>query len=126
MAKIYHVKNEGNGQNLPITDGTLSTFNQIGDDIDLGTEVGVFVIAFYDATGAPVTPSGGTITPEMSPIAGQWQAVSTGDAVIDATTVQAGLATYSMPTFSGPAIEGRITFAGITGAASAVAYFWRI
>ena len=38
MAKTYHVKNVGGGTRLPITDGTLSTFNQIGDDINIGTE----------------------------------------------------------------------------------------
>lgn len=126
MAKSYFVKNTGNENKIPVTDGVYSTFNQIGDDIDLGTEAGVFVIAFYDSSGDPVTPSAGTITPEMSPISGQWQSASTGDSIIDATTVQAGSATYTMPTFSGPAIEGRVTLSGILGASSAVAYFWRI
>ena len=126
MAKTYHVKNVGGGTRLPITDGTLSTFNQIGDDIDIGTETGVFIVAFYDSNGDPVTPSAGTITPEMSPIAWQWQQAGSGDLVIDATKVEAGLSTYSMPSFAGPAIEGRLTFAGIAGASSAVAYFWRI
>lgn len=125
MAKIYHVKTSGSLTRLPVTDGTLSTYQQIGDDIDIGTETGVFIIAFYDSNGDPVTPAAGTITPEMSPLPGQWQRAGTGDAVIDATKVEAGLSTYSMPTFAGPAIEGRLTFAGIAGADSAVAYFWR-
>ena len=125
MAKIYHVKTSGSLTRLPVADGTLSTYRQIGDDIDIGTETGVFIIAFYDSNGDPVTPTAGTITPEMSPLQGQWQRAGTGDAVIDATKVEAGLSTYSMPTFAGPAIEGRLTFAGITGADSAVAYFWR-
>lgn len=125
MAKIYHVKTSGSLTRLPVADGTLSTYRQIGDDIDIGTETGVFIIAFYDSNGDPATPTAGTITPEMSPLQGQWQRAGTGDAVIDATKVEAGLSTYSMPTFAGPAIEGRLTFAGITGADSAVAYFWR-
>lgn len=126
MAKIYYV-NDGSGQRkIPVTDGVFTTFDQPGSDIDISTESGVFVIAFFDADGLPTTPTGGTITPEMSPINGQWQAPSAGDAVIDAVKVIAGLSTYTMPAFSGPAREGRLTFSGIAGVASAVAYFWRV
>ena len=125
MAKIYYV-NDGNGnRSIPITDATLTTFDKPGSDIDISTESGVFVIAFYDAGGDPVTPTGGTIIPEMSPIDGQWQRSGAGDAVINATDVIAGPATYTLPVFPGPAREGRLTFSGITGAVSAVAYFWR-
>ena len=126
MAKIYYV-NDGAGQKkLPIADATLTTFDNNGSDIDIGTESGVFVIAFFDAGGLPATPSAGTITPEMSPIEGQWQQAGTGDAVIDATKVIAGTATYTIPVFPGPAREGRLTFSGITGVSSAIAYFWRV
>lgn len=126
MAKIYYVNDGAGSTSLPIGDATLTTFDQPNSNVDLSTETGVFVIAFYNAGGEVTTPTAGTITVEMSPILGQWQGPSTGDAVIDATTVIAGLSTYTMPAFSGPAIEGRLTFSGITGAVTAEAYFWRV
>lgn len=125
MAKIYYVNNDGD-KSLPVTDGTYTTFDEPGSEVDVRTESGVFIIAFYDANGDPATPTGGTITPEMSPINGQWLAPGSGDASIDATTVIAGSATYSIPTFEGPAREGRITLSGITGVSSARAFFWRV
>ena len=125
MAKIYYV-NDGAGQtSLPVADGILTTFDQPGSGIDINTETGVFVIAFYDAGGDPVTPTAGTVAPEMSPIDGQWHTPSSGDAVINATTVTNGSASYVIPVFTGPAREGRITLSGITGAATCQAYFWR-
>ena len=125
MAKIYYVDDGAGSTTLPIGDGVLSTFDKPGSGVDISTESGVFVIAFQDANGDPVTPTGGTITPEMSPIEGQWQKATTGDAIINAVDVIAGSAVYTLPVFPGPAREGRLTFAGITGAVSAVAYFWR-
>ncbi len=126
MAKIYYVKNATGGKTLPVADDTLSIFDQTGSEVDISTESGVFIIAFFDANGDPVTPTGGTIIPEMSPIAGQWQQAGAGDTTINATSVIAGAATYNIPVFSGPAREGRLTFSGITGATSAIAYFWRV
>ena len=126
MAKIYYVNDGAGQQKLPIANATLTTFDNTGSDIDISTESGVFIIAFFDAGGLPVTPTAGTSTPEMSPIDGQWQGAGSGDAIIDATKVIAGTSTYVIPVFPGPAREGRLTFAGITGADSAVAYFWRV
>lgn len=120
MAKLYQVLNNGS-EELPVTNGTLLTES----NLDLGYDDGVFVISFFDASDDPVTPTAGTIVAEMSPITGQWQAPSSGDATIDATTVIAGSATYTMPRFSGPASQGRITLTGITGADHARAFFWR-
>ena len=125
MAKIYYVNDGAGSTTLPIDDGVLTTFAQPGSEIDISTESGVFVIAFQDANGDPVTPTGGTITPEMSPIEGQWQGAGGGDVIINAVDVIAGSAAYTLPVFPGPAREGRLTFSGITGAVSAVAYFWR-
>jgi len=125
MAKIYYVSDGSGNTQLPIADATLTTFDQPGSDIDISTESGVFIIAFYDANGDPATPTGGTIVPEMSPIEGQWQGSGGGDTTINATAVIAGSATYTIPVFPGPARAGRLTFSGITGVASAVAYFWR-
>ena len=125
MPTKYNVLNATGGTKLPIANGTLST--QVGGikDMDIEQGTGVFIIAFYDANGDPVTPSAGTINPEASPIRGQWHAPSSGDATIDAIKVIAGSSTYSIPVFTGPVIAGRLTFAGITGAVTARAFFWR-
>ncbi len=125
MAKIYNVTDGSGSTTLPITDGVFTTFDQPGSDVDIGTETGVFVIAFYGADGKPVTPTGGNIIPEMSPLDGQWHTPSSGDAVIDATSVVAGSSTYAIPVFTGPAREGRMTLNAIAGAVTCRAYFWR-
>ena len=122
MAQIYYVKAADGSDSLPVGDGTLLT-NEMLNVTDFGT--GVLAVAFYDANGDLVTPTAGTITPEGSPIEGQWLTPSSGDSVIQATAVIAGSATYAMPVFTGPVIQGRITFAGIIGAVTAKAYFWR-
>ena len=123
--EIHYVKNEDGGTRVPVTDGTYTTFDKPGSDISYQTEDGVFVIAFYDASDNVVTPTAGTITPEMSPISGQWQSPSDGDTTINATEVEVGLSSYTIPRFAGPAMQGRMTLAGITGASYCVAYFWR-
>lgn len=119
MSQRYFIKSNGSDV-LPVTDGTLTT-----DAISTDYETGVFVVAFYDAGGDIVTPTAGTVKPEMSPISGQWLTPSSGDATINAVDCIAGLATYEAPVFNGPAEQGRLTFAGITGATTAKAYFWR-
>lgn len=40
----------------------------LSEPISTGYQSGTFVIAFYDAGGNAVTPTAGTIKPEMSPI----------------------------------------------------------
>lgn len=123
MAKIYPVLNASGGDVLPVANGTLNTRLMLNTD---EYETGTFNIQFYDANGDPVTPGAGTIVPEMSTFSeGQWLGPSTGDATIQATDVQAGSASYTVPVFNGPAVEGRLTFSGITVAVSAKAYFWR-
>ncbi|CAM0101559.1 hypothetical protein PODOV084v1_p0002 [Vibrio phage 340E47.2] len=124
MAKTYHVLSNGS-QALPVADGTLSTQALNSPDMSTDFDDGVFVISFYDANGDLVTPTAGSIVVEMSPVEGQWLAPSGGDATIQATEVIAGSATYTAPRFTGPAIAGRLTFAGVTGATTARAYFWR-
>ncbi|MBL4800225.1 MAG: hypothetical protein JKY50_22745 [Oleispira sp.] len=121
MSQIYEVLKDGSNV-LPVANGVLVT-NEMLNVTSYGT--GVFVIAFYDASGDPVTPTAGTITPEASPIDGQWHTPSSGDATITATAVVAGSAVYAIPVFTGPVIQGRITLAGILGATSCKAYFWR-
>ena len=107
-----------------VADGTFYT-----GEISTGFQSGVFVIAFYDASGDAVTPTAGTITPAMSPLPGQWHAPSSGDTAIDATKCKKesdGLATYVMPVFVAQAIKGKFTLAGVTGADNFVAEFWRV
>jgi len=121
MAQRYYVLNESGGINLPVANNTLYTA-----EMDFGYQASVLVIAFYDAKGDAVTPTSGTITAEVSPIEGQWQAPSSGDAVISAVNVVAGLATYTLPTFLGPTMQARITLSGVTGAVTCKSYFWRM
>ena len=125
MPRKYNVLNVTGGAELPVANGTLST--QVADikDMDIDQGTGVFIIAFYDANGDPVTPSAGTIIPEAAPIRGQWHAPSSGDATINATDVVAGSSLYAIPVFTGPVIAGRLTFTGILGAVTARALFWR-
>lgn len=122
MATMYYVKTADGSDKLPVSNGVLYTGEML-NVTEFGT--GVFVVAFYDANGDSVTPTAGSINPEGSPIDGQWLAPSSGDATISATDVVAGSALYSVPVFTGPVSQGRLTFAGITGASSAKAFFWR-
>jgi hypothetical protein len=124
MARTIFVKSGGDTK-LPIADGTLET-DLLEKNLSLSDEGGMFVIAFYDVAGDIVTPTAGTIAAEMSPIKGQWQGPSSGDASINASLTGPS-ATYTMPRFDGPAAQGRLTFSGIAGAGvdHAIAYFWR-
>ena len=107
-----------------ITNGFTGTFET--EDLSEAFDSGIFVVAFYDNAGNNVTPTGGTIKPEMSPIAGQWHEPSSGDVTINATDVKAGVATYNIPVFLARAEKGRVILTGITGSATRVeAYFWR-
>jgi len=114
---------------IPIANGVYYTRSMVLHDKSLEFNSGDFAIVFYAADGTtPVTPTGGTIVPVMSPIDGIWLGPGLGDSTIDATKVIAstdGTATYSTPTFSAGAKQGRITFAGILGATYAIAEFRR-
>lgn len=107
-------------ENIPVADGVFETTSEY-----MGFEGGYFMIAFYDGLGDLVVPTAGTITPEMCPIEGQWHAPSSGADVIDATEVGFNPAVYSIPSFSGPALGGRATLSGVTGASTFTAFFWR-
>jgi len=126
MAKTYFVKSDEGSNFLPVADATLSTRTKSNYLMDNDLETGVFCIIFLDSNKEPVTPTGGTIVPEMSTFAeGQWLGPSAGDTTINATDVSNPNASYNIPVFNGPATEGRITLAGITGATYCKAYFWR-
>lgn len=117
MAKRFYINDSVLN---PVNDGVFETGVQ-----QVEFETGVFIIAFYDAQGEPVTPTAGTVKPEMSPVKGQYLEPSSGDITIDATTAGDGSASYKMPVFIGPAIGGRIELDGIVGAEQYTAYFWR-
>lgn len=121
MAKVYSVKTDSGSSELPITNGFYYT-----DVMNKGHETGTFAVAFYDSSGAIVTPTAGTITPEMELIEGRWGAPGVGDTVIPASSVSDAVG-ESVPVFNGPASRGRIELAGIAGAgiAYAKAEFWR-
>lgn len=121
MAKRYYVRNATGGVKLPITDGDYFT-----PKLPVGSEGGVFFVAFYDAAGQIVTPDSGTITPVMAPEVGSYGEPSGGDAVINAAQTGEDFS-FTVPSFLGPAVEGKITFASISGATvdHAKAYFWR-
>jgi hypothetical protein len=117
MAKREFFKNS-ESVNLPI-DGTFFT-----DDFSPDYEESILVIALYDAGGDIVTPSAGTCVISISPIEGQWQGPSSGSATVDLTLAGAE-ATYTLPSFRGPQIKGRIVLANVAGATSAKAFIWR-
>jgi hypothetical protein len=117
MAKREYFKN-GESFALPIN-GTFYT-----DEFAPDYEESILVIALYDVSGAIVTASAGTCVIAISPIDGQWQGPSAGSATIDLTLAGAE-ATYVMPSFKGPQIQGRIVLANVAGANSARAFIWR-
>lgn len=81
-----------------------------------------FRIVFYDKDGKPVSPTAGTVKPEVMSLPGQW--MTSGD---DVTTLDAklcgGSATYTIPYFGSCGTMGRVTLSGITGAVKAMAVF---
>lgn len=96
-------------------------------EISLDYSIGNCAMVFLDGDGDPVTPTGGTVRFEASPIAGIWLEPP-AEMTIDATTVIAasdGMATYTLPSFDGPVSQGRMILSGITGAVSIKAYHWR-
>lgn len=122
MARIYKVLDDSGNDLLPVADATLMT----GENMNTGTfETGTLTVQFFDANEEPVTPTGGTVVPEMSATPdGQWFAPGSGDTTINA--IDAGInAGYTIPVFNGPAYKGRITLSGITGAVYCKASFWR-
>lgn len=122
MAQRYDVRDNTGSTILPVADGD---YTATGMSVD--HEGGVFVIAFYDENDNVVTPDAGTIAVKMAPLPGSFGDASGGDTVINAAQTGAEF-TYTIPSFLGPAVEGKITFAGISGATvdHAKAYFWRV
>jgi len=107
---------------LPITDGIYYTAANIGGSSADNCQV--YVEFFTDAAGtALATPASGTVSAQGSPMGQVWLAPSSG-ATINAADVKAA-GTYTPPVFSGRMQQGRVQFAGITGALTARVTFWR-
>lgn len=112
----------GGGEVLPVADGVYYTAESMGGS--QADNCQVYIELFTDAAGTVLaSPSAGTIKPEGSPMGKAWLAPSSG-AAINAADVKLA-ATYTPPVFTGRMQQGRVTFAGITGAVTARVTFWR-
>lgn len=122
---LFYLKHN-NDETIPITDGIYET-----DGIPTRFRNGQFIIVFFDANGNLVTPTAGSIKPEMATYyntlkqEGQWLVASGGDVVINASDVIAGSAEYTPPLFCGPSQKGRMRLSNIAGADHCKAFFWR-
>jgi hypothetical protein len=123
---VFNDPSDNKSINIPITDGTYET-GLIAERF----REGVFIIIFFDIAGNIVTPTAGTIKAHMAPFKHptkdqfQWLEPSSGDITINASSVIAGLALYTLPLFIGPSVKGRMILNGITGADHCQAFFWR-
>lgn len=128
MSFAFNVKHEADNL-VPVADGTYYTQTTEHIDSEISYQSGDFSLCFYAADGVtPVTPTGGTVKPEMSPIDNIWLEPGVGDVTIDASNViveSDGVAAFSMPVFVGGAVRGRIHLSGITGATFVKAQFKR-
>ena len=107
---------------LPVTDGVYYTGAGMG--ASAADNCQVYIELFTDAAGTVLaSPSAGTVSAQGSPMGQAWLAPSSG-ATINAADVKAA-ATYTPPVFTGRMQQGRVTFAGITGAVTARVTFWR-
>lgn len=119
MSANFYVKSLGGSSVIPTTNGVYYT-----DPMSAGYSDGkVYVEFFSDEAGdVPAVATAGTIAVEASPMGNVYIPAGTGTP-ISAVAVSAG--TYSPASFSGSAVRGRVTLAGITGAAYAKITFWR-
>lgn len=108
------------GALVPVSSGTFYT-----DVMPVAFSNAQLYIMFYDASGNPVTPSAGTIVAECSPDGSAQWLVSANSPSINATSVVAGSATYTPPSFNGLIVRGRVTLSGVTGATQFRAWLWR-
>ena len=112
---------KSNGARVLAAANNVYYTDALESDDALDSSRSIFFIQFYDANMLPVTPTAGTITPEMSPIEGQWLKASNQDFIRAVDTGN----NYTPSVFEGPAIDGRVTLSGIVGAVYAKAFFWR-
>lgn len=123
--KIYEFKTAGGAELIPVADDDFFT-----DDMDaVEYSRGECFLQFYDTDGVtPVTPATGTIVFRSAGIGvdGDEQYLRDGsNTTIDATTVIAGDATYSPPSFNSIVRKSKMTLASITGASFVRAFHVR-
>lgn len=121
---IYPCKLEDSAV-IPVNDGTFETESLPMFERSWLSCMGyTFRIAFYsDAEGKNiVTPSAGTVFPEMEAIEGQWHTWSEDAEAFEASLCGAA-ATYTIPSFKAPALKGRVKLEGVEGAQFFRAHF---
>lgn len=116
----YKFMTAGESEVLPVSGGPYYT-DEMSADYGYGA---VYVEFFSDAAGTiPATPTAGDVIAEASPMGNLFMASGNVSKIL---AVNAGSSPmYEPPTFDGCAIKGRLTFSGITGAATCRAIFWR-
>lgn len=126
MAALFPVLNASGGVILPTANGTLYTAMLDELSTNQYNSWQFFIEFFSDAEATTaVTPSAGTVSVSASPC-GNVYLTASNVATISATAVSVPDGTYTPPTAYGRIRSGKITFAGVTGAASAKAYFVRM
>ena len=117
--KVFYCQHN-NSERLPPNDATYLT-----DEMPEDFQMGALYLAFYNSAGSIVTPTGGSVVLELSPIDGQWHGL-TRNGTINAMTT-GPTATYIVPTFCTLVKWARVRFIGITGADvdHARALIWR-
>ena len=128
---IYNVltNDEEKSSLIPVTDGSYYTGSMVRGDKYIDYNDGDFAIVFLGTDGVtPITPTAGTIVPAMATADNVYMLAGVGSTTINAAEVICeadGIATYTVPVFSGAAKVGKITLAGIVGASYAKAEFRR-
>lgn len=117
MAMLYPVKS-GSSPVLATNAGPYYTDSMSGDHALLA----VYIEFFSDAEGTiPVTPTAGTATISGRPMENNYIDLGT----ITATQAITPTSTYAPVLYNGLVTKGRVTFAGVTGAAYARVTYWR-
>ena len=116
----YKFMTAGESEVLPVNGGPYYT-DEMSADYGYGA---VYVEFFSDAAGTiPATPTAGDVIAEASPMGNLFMASGNVSKIL---AVNAGSPPmYEPPVFDGCAIKGKLTFSGITGAATCRAIFWR-
>lgn len=116
---VEYFRHTDGSVNIPIADGTVTL-----EGISVAASNHQVHIAFYAADGETLaTPTAGTVTVKAGLIPDQYLAAATGG-TIDATTVEAGDATYDPVVFAGPVFHAKITKASLATAVFMRAYVW--
>lgn len=122
MNQLYPVLNVSGGEVLPTANGSFTTAPMASNPAQ---NCQVYAEFFSDAAGTiPVTPTAGTVSVYGSPMGNNYLAPSNA-ATITAANAATPTSTYTPPAFVGRMVMGKITFAGVTGAAYARVTFWR-